>query len=90
MKKSGKAISALGDGRTFRALNVFDDLNCQGLDIEVDFSLPALRVVRSRNQIIEWRGAPQVIRVDNGPEYGSDWLKAWAETRYTSASNTSS
>jgi hypothetical protein len=28
--------------------------------------LPAERVVRSLNQIIEWRGQPQAIRVDNG------------------------
>lgn len=53
----------LADGRTFRTLNVLDDFNSEGLGIEVDFSLPALRVVRSLNQIIEWRGAPQVIRV---------------------------
>lgn len=35
------------DGRTFRALNVLDDIKGEGLSIEVDFSLPALRVVRS-------------------------------------------
>ena len=35
--------------------------------IEIDFSLPAERVVRSLNQIIEWRGKPLAIRVDNGP-----------------------
>jgi transposase InsO family protein len=45
----------LADGRSFRALNVLDDFNREGLGIEVDFSLPALRVVRSLNQIIEWR-----------------------------------
>jgi putative transposase len=71
----------LADGRTFRTLNVLDDFNSEGLGIEVDFSLPALRVVRSLNQIIEWRGAPQVIRVDNGPEYVSGLLKTWAEAR---------
>ena len=71
----------LADGRSFRALNVLDDFNREGLGIEVDFSLPAMRVVRSLNQIIEWRGAPQIIRVDNGPEYISGLLKAWAETR---------
>jgi len=32
-------------------------------------------------QIIEWRGAPQVIRCDNGPEYVSDRLSKWAEKR---------
>ena len=71
----------LADGRSFWALNVLDDFNREGLGIEVDFSLPAVRGVRSLNQIIEWRGAPQVIRVDNGPEYVSGLLKAWAEAR---------
>jgi len=58
----------LADGRSIRELNVLDDLNREGLCIEVDVSLPAERVVRSLNQIIEWRGKPQVIRVDNGLE----------------------
>ena len=55
----------LADGRKFRTLNVLEDYNREGLGIEVDVSLPALRVVRSLNQIIEWRGVPQIIRVDN-------------------------
>ena len=55
----------LADGRSFRTLNVLDDFNREGLSIEVDFSLPAMRVVRSLNQIIEWRGKPATIRVDN-------------------------
>jgi len=69
----------LADGRSIRTLNVLDDFNREGLCIEVDFSLPAERVVRSLNQIIEWRGKPQVIRVDNGPEYISGTLMEWAE-----------
>ena len=48
----------LGDGRTFRLLNVLDDFNRQGLGIEVDFSLPAARVIRSLDRIIEWRASP--------------------------------
>ena len=69
----------LADGRQFRLLNVLDDFNREGLGIEVDFSLPAERVVRSLNQIIEWRGKPLAIRVDNGPEYISSTLMIWAE-----------
>jgi len=53
---------------------VLDDFNCVGLGIDVDFSLPDERVVRSLNQIIEWRGKPLAIRVDNGPEYISSPL----------------
>jgi putative transposase len=71
----------LGDGRQFRLLNVLDDFNREGLGIEVDFSLPAERVIRSLTSIIEWRGKPTVIWVDNGPEYIGGKLMDWAETR---------
>lgn len=69
----------LSDGRSFRLFNVLDDYNREGLGIEVDFSLPSVRVVRSLEQIIEWRGAPKVIRCDNGPEYISEQLLGWAK-----------
>ena len=52
----------LGDGRAFRLLNVLDDLNREGLGIEVDFSLPAERVIRSLHRIIEWRGNGHTAR----------------------------
>ncbi len=56
-----------------------DDFNREGLAIEVDWSLPAERVVRALNQIIEWRGKPRQIRCDNGPEYMSKLLEQWAD-----------
>jgi putative transposase len=49
--------------------------------VEPGFSLPAPRVTRSLDRIIAWRGRPLAIRVDNGPEYISDALRNWAETR---------
>ena len=70
----------LADGRSFRTLNVLDDFNREGLAIEVDFSLPSERVVRTLNQIIAWRDKPLAIRVDNGPEYVSARLQNWAES----------
>jgi putative transposase len=69
----------LSNQRSYRLLNVIDDYNREALDIEVDFSLPTERVIRTLNQIIEWRGKPRQIRMDNGPEYISHKLKAWAE-----------
>ena len=71
----------LEDGRAFRLLNVLDDFNREGLGIEIDFSLPADRVIRSLDRIMEWRGQPGSIRVDNGPEYVSGKLLAWAGKR---------
>jgi putative transposase len=71
----------LVDGRTFRLFNVIGDFNREGLGIEVDFSLPAQRVIRTLDQIIEWRGKPARIRCDNGPEFISQALESWAAAR---------
>ncbi len=71
----------LGDGRCFRLLNVIDDFNREALGIEIDFSLPAERVIRALEQIIEWRGKPAAIRCDNGPENISGAVQAWAARR---------
>ena len=38
-------------------------------------------MTRSLDRIIEWRGLPLAIRVDNGPEYISGQLLKWAHTR---------
>ena len=65
-------------GRSFRLLNILDDCNREGLGIEVDFSLSAERVIRTLERLIEWRGKPKRIRCDNGPEYISGLLAAWA------------
>ncbi len=58
----------LHDGRSIRLFNVIDDFNREALAIDIDFSMPAARVVRSLDQVIEWRGKPLKIRCDNGPE----------------------
>lgn len=71
----------LQDGRCVRLLNVLDDFNREGLGMEIDFSLPSQRVTRALDNIIEWRGKPQEIRCDNGPEYISGTLQAWALSR---------
>ena len=71
----------LWDGRAFRLLNVIDDFNRQVLWIEVDTSLPALRVVRVLEQLADSRGLPGMIRVDNGPEFISHKLDAWCKER---------
>ena len=71
----------LSDGRSIRPFNVIDDFNREGLCIDVDFSLPSERVIRSLDQVIEWRGTPTAIRCDNGPEYISTTTAEWAKKR---------
>ena len=60
---------SLWDGRRFRLLNVMDDFNREILAIETDLSLPALRLIRVLEYLKEFRGLPQMIRMDNGPEF---------------------
>lgn len=70
---------SLESGRAFRTLNVIDDFNREALWIEVDTSLPAERVIRVLEILALWRGYPQQLRIDNGPELISHKLAAWAK-----------
>jgi len=72
---------SLADGRLLRTFNVLDDYNREGLGIEVDLSLPSERIIRSLAQIIEWRGKPAAIRMDNGPENISQAMIDWANAQ---------
>ena len=69
---------SLINGKTFRTFNVIDDHNREALMITVDTSLSSRRITRELDRLIEWRGAPEVIRVDNGPEFTSTVFEAWS------------
>jgi putative transposase len=69
----------LFEGKTFRAFNVIDDFNREVLNITIDTSLTSKRVKLELNRLIEWRGKPESIRVDNGPEFIAQPLADWAE-----------
>ncbi len=70
---------ALWSGRRFRTFNVNDDYNRESLHIEIDTSLPSTRVIQALDRVVEQRGAPRRLRLDNGPEFISAALKAWAQ-----------
>ena len=67
----------LWNTKLFRKLNVLDDFNREGLAIDVEFSWPVTRGVRSHYQVIQWLGKLEMIRIDNGPEYISSKLLEW-------------
>lgn len=69
---------SLADGRSLRTFNVLDDDNREGVCIDVDLSLPSQRVTRRLDQVMEWRGKPSAIRLDNGPEYVAKTRIDWA------------
>ena len=70
---------SLESGRSFRTLNIIDDFNRECLWIEIDTSLPAERVIRVLEMLAIWRGYPQQLRIDNGPELISRTLANWAQ-----------
>lgn len=72
---------ALTSGLKFRTFNVIDDYNREALDIEIGFSIPAEKVTLRLDIIAMARGYPEMIRVDNGPEFTSSWFKEWAQNR---------
>lgn len=68
-------------GRRFRALAIVDDFSRESPAIEVDSSIPGARVVEVLERLAETRGLPEVITVDNGPEFAGKTLDEWAYRR---------
>ena len=48
----------LDDGRAIRLFNVLDDFVREALAIEIDFALPAERVIRALKKLNQWSGQP--------------------------------
>jgi putative transposase len=68
----------LATGQRVRTLNIVDDFSRECPAIEVDTSLPGVRVVRVLERLAETRGLPHEIILDNGPEMIGKVLDQWA------------
>jgi putative transposase len=83
---AGWAMDFMSDvlyhGRRFRTLNILDEGVREVLDIVIDTSIPGGRVVRTLDRLVEWRGKPDAIRVDNGPEYLSEVFADWCRSHH--------
>jgi putative transposase len=71
----------LSDGRPFRTLTIVDGFTKLSPAIEIDTSISGERVTRVLDRAIELHGQPKIIVVDNGPEFRSKALDAWAKAR---------
>jgi putative transposase len=68
----------LFDGRRFRVLTVVDAFTRECLAAEPDQAIKGEQVVEVLEHLRQVRGAPNTIRVDNGPEFISKALDRWA------------
>jgi putative transposase len=71
----------LTDGRRFRILTVVDDCTRECLALIADTSLSGARVARELATLFEARGKPQTIVSDNGTEFTSNAILAFADDR---------
>lgn len=69
----------LDNGRKFRVLNILDDFNREAISIEPRHSFSSERVVQSLSYIVQLRGKPASIRVDNGSEFIGKPFKNWCQ-----------
>lgn len=70
---------SLFQGKSFRAFNVIDDFNREALNITIAKSITSERVIAALEELIQWRGLPEKIRVDNGPEFIANALRQWCD-----------
>ncbi len=72
---------SLQDGRRFRTLTIVDQFSRECPAIVVDTSVSGQRVTRVLEELAEVTGLPQVIVMDNGPEFTSKAMLGWARQR---------
>jgi transposase InsO family protein len=72
---------AVASGRGFRILTVVDGFTRECPALEVGISLGSRRVTRVLERVIAERGAPQILRCDNGPEFTRRHITGWCEER---------
>ncbi|MEA4893587.1 MAG: IS3 family transposase [Peptococcaceae bacterium] len=65
-------------GSNIRVLTVIDEVTRECLALEVDSSLTGRRVSAILNRIALFRGLPKEILTDNGSEFTSNVMNAWA------------
>jgi putative transposase len=72
-------MDTLVSGRRFRILTVVDDFTRECLGLVVDTSLPAARVTRELDRMVEQRERPRMIVSDNGTEFTSNAILTWQD-----------
>jgi putative transposase len=70
-------FDACANGQQLKCLTVVDEFTRECLAIDVAGSIRSLRVIEVLSRLISERGAPAILRSDNGPEFVSNALLSW-------------
>jgi putative transposase len=70
-------VDRTADGRAFRILAIIDEYTRECLAIAVDRRITSQDVIDKLFQIFVFRGVPEHIRSDNGPEFTARPIRAW-------------
>ena len=65
------------DGRTIRMRTMIDEYTRECLAIRVARKLGSYEVIEALADVMLWRGVPENIRSDNGPEFVAAELRKW-------------
>ena len=65
--------------RRFKCLTVADDFSHECVDITADFGIGGEYVTRLLDRAATFRGYPEAIRTDNGPEFTCRSFMTWAQ-----------
>jgi transposase InsO family protein len=65
------------NGRLLRILTLIDEYTRECLALRVERRLNSRDVIETLSDVMLWRGIPEHIRSDNGPEFVSKQLREW-------------
>jgi putative transposase len=71
---------SLCNGRRIKLLTVADDFSHECVTIAADFGISGEYVTRLLDEAARFRGYPQAIRTDNGPEFVSRAFLGWLQS----------
>jgi putative transposase len=70
-------VERTGNGRAFRILNIIDEFSRECLSVKVDRKIRSQDVIDELFHLFIFRGIPEHIRSDNGPEFTARTVRKW-------------
>jgi transposase InsO family protein len=70
-------VERTSNSRAFRILNIIDEFTRECLKIRVDRTIKAQGVIDELFNLFIFRGIPEYIRSDNGPEFTAREVRKW-------------